>query len=121
MRDWRKSMRISRDKQGLFDDLKQRYQYLLDSAYPDDIISFEEETGISSDDFYMFFSLVAGSLSLVIDHKRIPKKQLNVLRQSFEEQYPQIKTYQHILDCYPLLHSYVQYHEETRKRIIALI
>ncbi|MGE6857555.1 YxiJ family protein [Bacillus pumilus] len=114
-------MKISRDKQGLFDDVKQRYQYLLDSSYPDDIISFEEETGMYSDDFYMFFSLVAGSLSYVIDHKRIPKKQLNVLRQSFEEQYPQIKTYQHILESYPLLHSYVQYHEETRKRIMALI
>ncbi|KIL23804.1 hypothetical protein C2W58_02513 [Bacillus pumilus] len=114
-------MRISRDKKGLFDDLKQRYQYLLDSAYPDEIVSFEEETAICSGDFYMFFTLVAGSLSLVIDHKRIPKKQLNVLRQSFEEQYPQIKSYQHILESYPLLHSYVQYHEETRKRIIALI
>ncbi|MDM5320768.1 YxiJ family protein [Bacillus altitudinis] len=114
-------MNISRDKHGLIHDLNQRYQYLLDSAYPDDIISFEEETGMYSDDFYMFFTLVAGSLSYVIDHKRIPKKQLNVLRQSFEEQYPQIKTYQHILESYPLLHSCVQYHEETRKRIIALI
>ncbi|MCK8452107.1 YxiJ-like family protein [Bacillus safensis] len=114
-------MKISSDKQGLFDDLNQRYQYLLDSAYPDDIVSFEEETAICSDDFYMFFSLVAGSLSYVIDHKRIPKKQLNVLRQSFEEQYPQIKSFQHVLESYPLLHSYVQYHEETRKRIIAFI
>ncbi|MCM3027564.1 YxiJ-like family protein [Bacillus safensis] len=114
-------MNISRDKQSLFDDLKQRYQYLLDSAYPDDIVSFEVETAICSDDFYMFFSLVAGSLSYVIDHKRIPKKQLNVLRQSFEEQYPQIKAFQHILESYPLLHSYIQYHEETRKRIIAFI
>ncbi|AOZ89936.1 hypothetical protein BK049_15300 [Bacillus xiamenensis] len=114
-------MKISGDKQGLFDELKKRYQYLLDSSYPDDIVSFEEETGICSGDVYMFFTLVAGSLSLVIDHKRIPKKQLNVLRQSFEEQYPQIKTYQHILTSYPLLHSYIQYHEETRKRIIALI
>lgn len=49
-------MKISRDKQDLFDDLKQRYQYLLDYAYPDDIVSFEEETGIFSDDFYMFFT-----------------------------------------------------------------
>ncbi|MEK4050361.1 YxiJ family protein [Bacillus pumilus] len=114
-------MKISRDKQGLFDDLKQRYQYLLDSAYPDDIVFFEEETGMFSDDFYEFFTLVTGSLSYVIDNKRIPKKQLNVLRQSFEEQYPQIKSYQHILESYPLLHSYIQYHEETRKRIIALI
>ncbi|MCY7566787.1 YxiJ family protein [Bacillus safensis] len=114
-------MKISRDKQDLFDDLKQRYQYLLDSAYPDDIVSFEEETVMPSDDFYLFFSLVAGSLSYVIDHKRIPKKQLNVLRQSFEEQYPQIKSFQHVLESYPLLHSYIQYHEETRKRIIALI
>ncbi|MDR0126792.1 YxiJ family protein [Bacillus zhangzhouensis] len=114
-------MNISQDKQGLINDLKKRYQYVFHSAYPDDIISFEEETGISSDDFYLFFTLVAGSLSLVIDHKRIPKKQLNVLRHSFEEQYPQIKSYQHILESYPLLHSYVQYHEETRKRIIALI
>lgn len=57
----------------------------------------------------------------MVDHKRIPKKQLNVLRQSFEEQYPQIKTYQQILESYPLLNSYVQYHEETRKRIIVLI
>ncbi|EKF36585.1 YxiJ family protein [Bacillus xiamenensis] len=114
-------MRISRDKQGLFNDLKQRYQYLLDSSYPDEIVSFEEETGMWSDDFYEFFTLVTGSLSLVIDHKRIPKKQLNVLRQSFEEQYPQIKSCQQILESYPLLHSYVQYHEETRKRIIALI
>ncbi|MEB2358438.1 YxiJ-like family protein [Bacillus pumilus] len=94
-------MKFSKDKQGLIYDLKKRYQYLLDSAYPDEIISFEEETGMSSDDFYMFFSLVGGSLSLVIDHKRIPKKQLNVLRQSFEKQYPQIKTYQHILESYP--------------------
>ncbi|MFF2415369.1 hypothetical protein [Bacillus safensis] len=39
-------MKISRDKQGLFDDLKQRYQYLLDTAYPDDIVSFEEKTGM---------------------------------------------------------------------------
>ncbi|QHQ76089.1 YxiJ family protein [Bacillus pumilus] len=114
-------MKISRDKQDLFDDVKQRYQYLLDSVYPDDIVSFEEETGIFSDDFYMFFSLVAGSLSYVVDHKRIPKKQLTVLRQSFEEQYPQIKSYQQILESYPLLHSYVQYHEKTRKRIIALL
>ncbi|WP_035390913.1 YxiJ family protein [Bacillus sp. UNC125MFCrub1.1] len=114
-------MRISRDKQGLFDDVKQRYQYLLDLSYPDEIVSFEEETGICSDDFYMFISLVAGSLSYVVDHKRIPKKQLNVLRQSFEEQYPQIKSYQEILESYPLLHSYVQYHEETRKQIIALL
>ncbi|QLI77558.1 YxiJ family protein [Bacillus pumilus] len=114
-------MNISQDKKGLINDLKQRYQYLLDSSYPDEIISFEEETGMSSDDFYLFFSLVAGSLSYVIDHKRIPKKQLNVLRQSFEEQYPQLKSYQQILESYPLLHSYVQYHEETRKQIIALI
>ncbi|WP_151040108.1 YxiJ family protein [Bacillus safensis] len=114
-------MKFSQDKQGLIHDLKQRYQYLLDSAYPDDTVSFEEETGLPSDDFYLFFSLVAGSLSLVIDHKRIPKKQLNVLCQSFEEQYPQIKSFQHILESYPLLHSYIQYHEETRKRIIALI
>lgn len=104
-------MRISRDKQGLFDDVKQRYQYLLDSAYPDEIISFEEETGMYSDDFYMFFSLVAGSLSYVVDHKRIPKKQLNVLRQSFEEQYPQIKSYRinrslnHILYCTPMFNT----------------
>ncbi|MCY7465977.1 YxiJ-like family protein [Bacillus safensis] len=114
-------MKFSQDKQGLIHDLKQRYQYLLDSAYPDDIISFEEETGMPSDDFYLFFSLVAGSLSYVVDHKRIPKKQLNVLRQSFEEQSPQIKSFQHILESYHLLHSYIQYHEETRKRIIALI
>lgn len=58
MRDWGKFMKISRDKQGLFDDVKQRYQYLLDSSYPDDIISFEEETGMYSDDFYMFFHLL---------------------------------------------------------------
>lgn len=51
-------MKISRDKQDLFDDLKQRYQYLLDSAYPDEIVSFEEETAICSDDFYMFFHLL---------------------------------------------------------------
>ncbi|MFK4006839.1 MULTISPECIES: YxiJ-like family protein [Bacillus] len=71
--------------------------------------------------FIYFFSLVAGSLSYVVDHKRIPKKQLNVLRQSFEEQFPQIKSFYHILESYPLLHSYVQYNEKTRKRIIALI
>ncbi|WP_260851452.1 YxiJ-like family protein [Bacillus pumilus] len=98
-------MKISRDKQDLFDDVKQRYQYLLDSAYPDEIIFFEEETGMYSDDFYMFFSLVAGSLSYVVDHKRIPKKQLNVLRQSFEEQYPQIKSYQQILYCIPMFNT----------------
>ncbi|MEY8845832.1 YxiJ family protein [Bacillus safensis] len=69
----------------------------------------------------LFIALVAGTSSLVVDHKRIPKKQLNVLRQSFEEQYPQIKSYQQILESYPLLHSYVQYHEESRKQIIALI
>ncbi|MCC9087911.1 MULTISPECIES: YxiJ family protein [Bacillus] len=114
-------MKFSQDKQGLINDLKQRYQYLFHSAYPDDIASFEEETRMYSGDFYMFFTLVTGSLSYVIDNKRIPKKQLNVLRQSFEEQYPQIKTYQHILESYPLLHSYIQYHEETRKRIIAFI
>nr|WP_267903498.1 YxiJ family protein [Bacillus pumilus] len=34
---------------------------------------------------------------------------------------PKIKSYQQILESYPLLHSYVQYHEETRKRIMALI
>ncbi|CAM5306488.1 hypothetical protein BSAF29S_04000 [Bacillus safensis subsp. safensis] len=45
---------------------------------------------------------------------------MNVLRQSFEEHYPQIKAFQHILESYPLLHSYVQYHEETRKQIIHL-
>ncbi|MED5224031.1 hypothetical protein [Bacillus safensis] len=39
-------MKFSQDKQGLINDLKQRYQYLLDSAYPDDIVSFEEETGM---------------------------------------------------------------------------
>ena len=55
MRDWGKSMKISRDKQGLFDDVKQRYQYLLDSSYPDEIVSFEAETSIFSDDFYFFF------------------------------------------------------------------
>lgn len=66
-------MRISRDKQGLFDDVKQRYQYLLDSSYPDEIVSFEAETGIFSDDFYLFFSLVAGSLSYVIDHTNTEK------------------------------------------------
>ncbi|MGX9291405.1 YxiJ family protein [Bacillus sp. A015] len=114
-------MNISQDKQGLINDLKQRYQYLFHSAYPDDIVSFEEETGMCSGDFYIFFALVAGSLSYVIDHKRIPKKQLNVLLQSFEERYPQIKSFQHILESYPLLHDYIQYHEETRKRIIALI
>ncbi|MEW6978432.1 YxiJ family protein [Bacillus pumilus] len=78
-------MNINRDKQGLFDDLKQRYQYLWDSAYPEDILSFEEETGISSGDLYQFFTLVPGSFSYVIENKRIPKKQLNVLRKSFEE------------------------------------
>lgn len=51
-------MNISRDKHGLIHDLNQRYQYLLDSAYPDDIISFEEETGMYSDDFYMFLHLL---------------------------------------------------------------
>ncbi|WP_111291713.1 YxiJ family protein [Bacillus safensis] len=114
-------MNISQDNQDLINDLKQRYQYLFHSAYPDDIVSFEEETGMCSGDFYMFFTLVAGSLSYVVDNKRIPKRQFKVLQQSFEEQYPQIKTYQHILESYPLLHSYIQYHEETRKRIIALM
>lgn len=114
-------MNTRQDKQDLINDLKQRYQYLFHSAYPDDIVSFEEETRMCSGDFYMFFTLVTGSLIYVIDHKRIPKKQLNVLRQSFEEQYPQIKSFQHILESYPLLHSYIQYHEETRKRIIAFI
>ncbi|MFN3091851.1 YxiJ family protein [Bacillus pumilus] len=114
-------MNTSQDKQELINDLKQRYQYCFHSDYPEEILSFEEETGMWSDDFYEFFTLVTGSLSYVIDHKRIPKKQLNVLRQSFEEQYPQIKSFQHILESYPLLHSYVQYHEETRKRIIAFI
>ncbi|MBD3860515.1 hypothetical protein IEE86_12320 [Bacillus sp. 28A-2] len=114
-------MNISQDKQFLINDLKKRYQYISHSAYPDDIVSFEEETGMWSEDFYEFFALIAGSLSYVIDNKRIPKKQLNVLRQPFEERYPQIKSFQPILESYPLLHSYVQYHEETRKRIIALI
>lgn len=54
-------MKFSKDKQGLIYDLKQRYQYLLDSAYPDEIVSFEEETGISSDDFYLFFHLLQGA------------------------------------------------------------
>lgn len=114
-------MNISQDKTALINDLKQRYQYCFHSDYPEEILSFEEETGMWSDGFYEFFTLVTGSLSYVIDHKRIPKKQLNVLRQSFEEQYPQIKSFQHILESYPLLHSYIQYHEETRKRIIAFI
>jgi len=114
-------MNINRDKQSLLNDLKQRYQYLWHSAYPEDIPSFEEEMGICSGELYQFFALVSGSLSYVIENKRIPKRQLKVLQQSFEEQYPQIKTYQHILESYPLLHSYVQYNEETRKRIMALI
>ncbi|AOZ89927.1 hypothetical protein BK049_15255 [Bacillus xiamenensis] len=77
-------MKISGDKQGLFDELKTRYQYLLDSSYPDDIVSFEEDTVIWSDNF--IYCTCCGSSSLVIDHKRIPKKQLNFMveRKSFE-------------------------------------
>lgn len=113
-------MRMPEEKQALFNDLKQRYQYLFHSAYPEDIVSFEEETGIYSDDFYAFFTLVAGSLSYVIENKRMPKRQKEFLH-PFEELYLHIKTCQHTLEAYPLLHAYVQYHEETRKRIIALI
>ncbi|MFS0654781.1 YxiJ family protein [Bacillus sp. 179-C3.3 HS] len=112
---------MSQDKQSLFDDLKQRYQYLWHSEYPEDILSFEEETGICSGELYQFFALVTGSLSRVIENKRIPKRHLKVLLQPFEEEYPQIKAFQHILESYPLLDAYIHYHEETRKRIIALI
>ncbi|MDM5298840.1 YxiJ family protein [Bacillus pumilus] len=101
--------------------MKPRYQYLVHSPYSEDIAPFEDETGMSSSgDFYKFFTHVTGSLSYVIENKRMSKRQKKSLQEPFEELYPQIKTCQHILETYPLLHEYVQYHEETRKRIIAL-
>ncbi|MDE0640667.1 YxiJ family protein [Bacillus sp. CNPSo 3703] len=58
---------------------------------------------------YQFFALVPDNLSFLIGNKRIPKKQLNVLRQSFEEQSPQIKSFQHtlnhILYCIPTFNT----------------
>lgn len=66
---------INRDRQSLLNDLKQRYQYLWHSTYPEDILSFEEEKGICSGELYQFFALVPGSLSYVIENKRIPKRQ----------------------------------------------
>ncbi|UIN49024.1 YxiJ-like family protein [Bacillus safensis] len=50
-------MNISQDKTALINDLKQRYQYCFHSDYPEEILSFEEETGLWSDDFYEFFLL----------------------------------------------------------------
>ena len=49
-------MRISRDKQGLFDDLKQRYQYLLDSSYPDEIVFLKRKLVYVQMTFIYFFT-----------------------------------------------------------------
>ncbi|MGD6977481.1 YxiJ family protein [Bacillus altitudinis] len=56
---------------------------------------------------------MAGSLSCVIDNKWISKRQLKVLQQSFEEQYPQNKAFQHIL-YYMSISSTMEKHENCR-------
>ncbi|MBW0259734.1 MULTISPECIES: YxiJ family protein [unclassified Bacillus (in: firmicutes)] len=106
--------------QKTLDEIK-KYYVLLHGPFPNDMYDFEEETNTSLDEFYEFFALITGSLNYIIEDKKIPRYQREMLKKTFYEHYPHFSNYKSEILKYQELSECLDFHEKIRILINKLI